>query len=145
MEDILHLKKNVIDLCINKSKTFIYTSALPSIFIKHALKRIDYNRKYKQKKLLKNVKQISKGLNNLGYEINSKTHIIPIVIGDEKKAMKFGKALMKNKIFAQPIRYPTVPKNQARIRLSVTAWLSRTQIDHALEIFERVGKKFEIL
>ena len=77
-----------------------------------------------EEKLAKNVKQISKGLQNLGYEINSKTHIIPILIGMKKKAMSFGKELMKNEVFAQPIRYPTVPKNKARIRLSVTAWLS---------------------
>ena len=37
-------QKNVIDFFINKSKSFIYTSALPSILVQHALKRIDYNR-----------------------------------------------------------------------------------------------------
>ena len=138
-------QNNVIDLCINKSKTFIYTSALPSIFIKHATKRLEYNREKRREKLTKNVKQFSKGLQNLGYEINSNSHIIPIIIGNEKTAMNFGQELMKNQIFAQPIRYPTVPKNKARIRLSVTAWLSHSQVSYALDIFERVGKKFKIL
>ena len=138
-------QNNVIDLCINKSKTFIYTSALPSILIKHATKRLEYNREKRREKLTKNVKQFSKGLQNLGYESNSNSHIIPIIIGNEKTAMNFGRELMKNRIFAQPIRYPTVQKNKARIRLSVTAWLSQNQINYALDIFERVGKKFKIL
>ncbi len=50
-----------------------------------------------------------------------------------------------NGIFAQPIRYPTVPKNSARIRISVTAWLSKKQIDDALEVFDRAGKKFDLV
>ena len=137
-------ENSIIDLCINKSKTFIYTSALPSILIKHTSKRMDYNREKQKKKLTDNVIQFSKGLQGLGYQINSKTHIIPILVGDEKKAMKFGQELMKGGIFAQPIRYPTVPKNKARIRLSVTAWLSKNQINHALDVFEHVGKKFEM-
>ena len=138
-------QNNVVDLCINKSKTFIYTSALPSILVKHAIKRMNYNREKRREKLTKNVKEFSKGLRSLGFEINSNSHIIPIIIGNEKIAMDFGKGLMKNQIFAQPIRYPTVPKNKARIRLSVTAWLSQNQINYALDIFEQVGKKFKIL
>ena len=59
--------------------------------------------------------------------------------------MEFGKELMKSKVFAQPIRFPTVPKNKARIRLSVTAWISPSQINHILDVFEKVGKKFDIL
>jgi glycine C-acetyltransferase len=49
---------------------------------------------------------------------------------------------MKNGVFAQPIRYPTVPKNQARLRISVTAWLSNTDIEKTLEIFNKAYKKF---
>ncbi len=43
------------------------------------------------------------------------------------------------------IRFPTVPKNKARIRLSVTSWLTRKQIEDALDVFESAGKKFKIL
>jgi glycine C-acetyltransferase len=50
--------------------------------------------------------------------------------------------LFNNGIFAQPIRYPTVPKNQARLRISVTAWLSSKNIEKSLEIFEKAYKKF---
>ena len=135
-------QNNVIDLCINKSKSFIYTSALPSFLIKHTLERFESNREKQKKKLEKNIRQLSDGLKEIGFEINSSTHIIPIIIGKEKSAMNIGEFLKSNGVYAQPIRYPTVPKNQARLRISVTAWLSKTEITEALLIFEKAYRKF---
>ncbi len=133
---------NVIDLCVNKSKSFIYTSALPSFLVEYSFKRFQSNREKQKRKLVKNIKQLTKGLKQLGFEINSSSQIIPIIVGDEKQAIEFGKFLFDNGIFAQPIRYPTVPKNQARLRISVTSWLSGTEIENSLEIFEKAYKKF---
>lgn len=135
-------KNNVIDLCINKSKSFIYTSALPSFLIEYSIKRFKSNREKQKKKLERNTRKLIKGLKQIGFEINSATHIIPIIIGDEKTAMKFGEFLMNEGVFAQPIRYPTVPKNKARLRISVTAWLSDKDIERSLEIFEKAFRKF---
>jgi len=135
-------QNNVIDLCINKSKSFIYTSALPSFLVEYSMKRFESNREKQRKILEKNTNLLSKGLKQIGYEINSNTHIIPIIIGDEKLAMKFGEFLFDNGIFVQPIRYPTVPKNQARLRISVTAWLSQTDIDKTLVVLEKAHKRF---
>lgn len=137
-------EKNVIDYCINKSKSFIYTSALPSALIQYSIKRMDSNREKFRKKLEKNRKLVSKGLKEIGYTINSDTHIIPIIIGNEKKTMEFGAYLFDKKIFAQPIRYPTVPKNQARLRISITSWLSEKDIERSLEVFETAARKFQI-
>ncbi len=81
----------------------------------------------------------------MGYKIDSNTHRIPIIMGQEKTALNFGKYLFNNGVYAQPIRFPTVPKNKARIRLSVTSWLTNILIDDALSIFESAGKKFKIL
>ena len=133
---------NVIDLCINKSKSFIYTSALPSFLVEYSFKRFQSNREKQKRKLIKNIEQLTKGLKQLGFEINSASQIIPIIVGDEKTAMEFGKFLFDNGIFAQPIRYPTVPKNQARLRISVTAWLSGTEIENSLGIFGKAFKNF---
>ncbi|WP_428324231.1 aminotransferase class I/II-fold pyridoxal phosphate-dependent enzyme [Nitrosopumilus sp.] len=135
-------QNNVVDLCINKSKSFIYTSALPSLLVKHSLKRFKSNREKQRKKLEKNTKSLAKGLREIGFEINSESQIIPIIIGKEKLAMDFGKFLFENGVFAQPIRYPTVPKNQARLRISVTAWLNDKDVERAFEIFEKAYVKF---
>ena len=136
---------SIIDLCINKAKSFIYTSALPGFLVEYSLKRFDSNREKYRKKLEKNVKTLSAGLKKIGYDIQSETHIIPIVIGNEKTTMQFGKYLFESGIYAQPIRYPTVPKNMARIRVSVTSWLSKSHIERALNVFESAGQKFNVI
>jgi len=134
--------QNVIDLNINKAKSFIYTSALPSILVEYSLRRFDSNREKQRKKLQENIKLISKGLREIGYTINSRTHIIPIIIGKEKTAMDFGEYLFQNGVHAQPIRYPTVPKDKARIRISVTAWLTLKDIENSLKVFDGAYKIF---
>ena len=136
-------QKNIIELCINRSKSFIYTSALPSTIIEFTLKRFNSNREQNRKKLWANIKLFHKGLQELGYETNSVSQIITIIIGDEKTTIQFGKYLFKNGIFAQPIRYPTVKKNSARIRFSVTAWHSKKDINKTLAILEKCTKKFK--
>ena len=109
------------------------------------MKRFESNREKQKKKLEKNIKQLSMGLIKIGYEINSTTQIIPIIIGSEKSALRFGKFLFDNGVFVQPIRYPTVPKNQARLRISITAWLSKNDIESALSVFDKAAKKFKIV
>ena len=136
-------QNNVVDYCINKSKSFIYTSALPSVLVEYAQKKImSASRERQRKRLEKNTQKIIHRLREIGYEIHSNTHIIPIVVKDEKKALGFSEFLLKNGVFVQPIRYPTVPQNQARLRISVTAWLNDTDIEKVLDIFQRGYKKF---
>ena len=133
------------DLIINTSRPFIYTSALPSFLVKLALERFSSKREKHRKKLWNNIKMIQKGLDSIGYNFNSSSHIIPIIIGNEKKVIEFGRYLFDNGIFAQPIRYPTVALGSARIRISVTALLTEEHINRSLDIFENAGKKFGIL
>jgi len=138
-------KKNIIELCINKSKSFIYTSALPRLLIDDATKRFESNREKNRKKLWKNVKKFSDGLKKIGFNDNSDSHIFPIIIGKEKIAMEFGEYLFKNGIFAQPIRYPTVSRNHARIRISITARLTNEQIAKSLHVLENAKSKFHLI
>jgi glycine C-acetyltransferase len=138
-------KKNVIDLTINKARPFIYTSALPNFLVDLAYQRFVSNREKQRKKLWQNIRTMHDGLRSLGYKTNSTTQIIPIIVGKEKTAMEFGKFLFEHGIFAQPIRYPTVKLNQARIRISITAWLSKNHIEKALDVLETAGKKFKII
>ena len=137
-------KKNVIELCINKSKPFIYTSALPGILISDATKRFESKRERNRKKLWKNIKKFSNGLKKIGLNVYSDSQIFPIIIGNEKTTMEFGQYLFKNGIFAQPIRYPTVSRNHARIRISITARLTYEQIEKSLSVLENAKNKFKI-
>ena len=138
-------RKNIIELCINKSKSFIYTSALPGILIDDATKRFESDREKNRKKLWKNIKKFSSGLKKIGFDVNSDAQIFPILIGKEKTAMEFGEYLFKNGIFAQPIRYPTVSHNHARIRISITARLTDDHIIKSLSVLESAKRKFRLL
>ena len=135
-------KRNLIDLCINTSKTFIYTSALPASINQYSLQRFDSNREAYRKKLWNKINQFHDRLNEIGFKTTSTSQIIPIIIGDEKKAMDFSKFLKSEGIFAQAIRYPTVKKNQARIRISITGWLSEKEIEYSIKILEKAKRKF---
>ena len=137
-------KKNTIEFCVNKSKSFIYTSALPGILIHDATKRFESKRERNRKKLWKNIKKFSSGLKKIGLNVNSDSQIFPIIIGKEKTTMEFGDYLFKNGIFAQPIRYPTVSRNHARIRISITARLTDEHIEKSLSILENAKNKFRI-
>ena len=137
-------KNKVIEFLINKSKSFIYTSALPSVLVDFALQRFISNREKQRKKIWKNISLMHSGLKSLGYEINSSSQIIPIIIGNEKTSLDFGRYLFEKGIFVQPIRYPTVKMNTARVRISITAWLSKNHIERSLDVLEQAGRKFRI-
>ena len=68
-------QKNVIDLNINKSKAFIYTSALPSFLVEYSLKRFDSNREKQQKKLQDNKELLLAGLKDIGYTKIGRAHV----------------------------------------------------------------------
>ncbi len=136
--------KEIIDLAVNTSRPFIYTSALPGFLAELALERFQSNREKNRLELWKKTRYLSDGLRSIGYSIESQSQIIPIIIGDEKKTLEFGKYLRNNGIFAQPIRYPTVNLGSARIRVSATNWLTDDIIAQSLDVFEKAGRKFGI-
>jgi len=137
-------QRNIIELCINRSKSFIYTSALPASIIEFTLKRFNSNREIRRKKLWNNIRLFHNGLKQIGYDVKSDSQIVPIIIGESKKTLDVGKFMLKNGIFVQPIRFPTVKKNSARIRFSITAWHTKKQINDTVSILEKCNKKFKI-
>ena len=137
-------RKDLIDLCINTSKTFIYTSALPSSINQYSLKRFSSNREKYRKKLWKKINQFHYRLNEIGLSTTSTSQIIPIIVGSEKKVVEFSRFLMTKGIFAQAIRYPTVKKNQARIRISISGWLSEKEIELSIQVLEKAKRRFNL-
>ena len=136
----------VVDLCTNTARTMIYTSALPAHIASHAMMRILYPlRLARQKTLEKNTIRLHKYLQKAGYDTNNSSHIIPVHIGDEKMALGFSKRLLKDGVYAQAVRYPTVEKNSARIRISVTASMTLRQIHTISDAIESAGRFFKII
>lgn len=77
--------------------------------------------------------------------MDSNTQIIPILIGDTKKTMDMTEMLLEQGIFAQGIRPPTVPQGYARLRTTVMASHSIEDLEMALSVFKKAGKKLSII
>ena len=125
--------KIYIDYFINKSSSFIFSTALAPVNVMWTNwlieNKIDLI-KEKQKKLNNLLKKVHEYLKD-----NRHTQIIPIIIGQNKQTIEIAKKLQQECFFLLPIRVPTVAPNTARLRLSLTADIT----------FEEIKKMFEII
>jgi glycine C-acetyltransferase len=135
------------ELLLNTSRQFIYTSALPDHLCSAAITAIPIAKNgHLQKRLRCNVAYFTSALKRLGFEIrNPVSQIIPLIVGKETKAVEFSNYLLNEGVFVQAIRYPTVRKGRARLRISLTAIHQQEHLDYAAEMFERAGKKMGLL
>ena len=135
------------ELLINTSRQFIYTSALPDHLCSAAITAIPIAKSgYLQKRLQWNILYFSEAIKRLGFKVgNSTSQIIPILVGKEVQALELSKELLEEGVFAQAIRYPTVKKGHARLRISLNAMHRQEHLDSALAAFEKAGKKIGIL
>lgn len=85
-------------------------------------------------------------LQQLGFDTGvSETPITPVIAGDPDRANALSDALLEGGIFAQPIVFPMVKREQSRIRTIVTSEHSRAQLDATLEVFASAGKKLGLI
>jgi glycine C-acetyltransferase len=135
------------ELLINTSRQFIYTSALPDHLCSAAITAIPIAKSgHLQRRLRCNIVYFSSALKSIGFQIRYPTsQIIPLMVGKETQAVEFSDQLLNEGVFAQAIRYPTVRKGQARLRISVNARHEQGHLDTAAEVFKRVGKKLGML
>ena len=133
--------KDLIDLLMNRARSFIYSTSLPPAAAAAGCKAIDIIDRTSvrlRERLWKNRKRLYDGLENMGFDTRgSETPIIPVLAGDVRNALRLGHYLYENKIFAPAIRPPTVPENRCRIRFSVTAGHTAEDIDKALECLKK--------
>jgi glycine C-acetyltransferase len=91
-------------------------------------------------RLWANTRYFKAGLAQLGFDTGaSETPITPVMMGDSATATRFSARLFEEGVFAQPVVYPTVALDKARIRTIVTAEHSTAQLDKALAAFAKVG------
>ena len=132
--------KLVREYLINKSRSFIFTSALPDYLAEIAIMSIQLaNRGDLQPKLYRNIDYFYKIANEQKIIIRKveKSPIIPLLIGSEKKALEVSKKLLRQNFFVQAIRYPTVKRNEARLRISLNTNHTREQI---CELLNHIAK-----
>ena len=73
--------------------------------------------------------------------MDSQTPIIPVLVKDSKQAVQFSQKLFERGIFVQAIRPPTVPVNTARLRVTVMATHTQSDLDFLLEQLQAIGKE----
>ncbi len=126
------LNQTLGQVLINKARTLIFTTALPSVnmaWSKFIIDKMpDFSIYREQLKSL--ATQCNQNINDLGFSV-SQSYIIPIIVGENKIAVTLAKHLQAKGFLVFPIRPPTVPKGTARLRISLTANLK----PHLLEQF----------
>ena len=133
----------VRELLINSSKQFIYTSAIPSHLCRAATAAISVTTQgLRQKRLSKNINYFMEGLKKLGVATRHfASPIIPIMIGNEVVSTQIARRLLKMGIFVQAIRYPTVRRGRAQLRVSITSEHTIEDLDFAITCLEKVSSK----
>jgi 8-amino-7-oxononanoate synthase len=126
---------------INKSRSFIYTTAIPPALAQAARAALTIIRQegHLRRQLLANADHLRTGLKGMGFDtMNSTTPIIPVLIKDPRQAKAISKRLLEQGIFAQAIRPPTVPEGTSRLRLTVMATHTQDDLDRLLNTLRTV-------
>jgi 7-keto-8-aminopelargonate synthetase-like enzyme len=136
--------RNLINLLMNKARSFIYSTSLPPALACACIEAINIASSKShilRKRLWKNRDKFHRGLKNLGYDtLGSESPIIPILAGDVPSSLKIGNYLYKKRIFAPAIRPPTVPEEKCRIRFSLSTLHTDEEIDFLLKSLKQYSK-----
>jgi len=130
---------------VNRARTFIYTTAPSPSASAAAIASLDLIQKEPRlrRKLWDNTRFVREGLAALGFSLmGSEGPIIPVLVGDTQRTLRFGEFLRQEGIFAPAIRPPTVPKGTDRIRLTVTAAHERKDLEKLLAVLKKARAKF---
>jgi 8-amino-7-oxononanoate synthase len=131
--------KELIDYLINFARSFIFATALPPVLCdaaREAFCVIEEEPKL-LKKLWDNIAKVHRGLTGLGFSLaKPESAVLPVIFGDEERALKAFEKLLALGVFIPAVRYPTVPKGKARLRITVSAAHTDQDIQKLLEAFK---------
>ena len=140
--------KNIVDFIRSYSPGFIFTTSIPPAIAAGAIASIRYVKdnqelrdKLKEKCLLIKEKLLAANIPFL----KTKSHIIPIIIGDSKLCKKAADELLeKHKVYLQPINFPTVPRGEERLRITPSPLHTDQMIDELINALEFTWKKLKL-
>lgn len=129
----------VIETLVQQARSFVYTTAQPPAIAAATLAslKLVQQENWRRDKLQQLIKQLRDGAAQLGLPLMlSQTAIQPLLIGDDKKALKLGQDLEQQGILVGIIRPPTVPKNTARLRITLSTSHEAEHINKLLDGLE---------
>jgi glycine C-acetyltransferase len=145
--------RDLIEFLYHRARPFLFSTSHPPAVAATCIAAFDVleNEPELMERLWENTRYFKKELGTLGFNIGgqntpaSETPITPIIVGEGRLAMEFSRELFQEGVMATGIAFPTVPEGKARIRTIMTATHTRQQLDKALEVLQRVGKRLGIL
>jgi len=145
--------RDLIDFLYHRARPFLFSTSHPPSVAATCIAAFDVLEQEPERinRLWENTRFWKKELGSLGFNIGgvntpaSETPITPIIIGDGKLTMEFSRELFKEGVLGTGIAFPTVPEGKARIRTIMTATHTREELERALDVLQRVGKRMNIL
>ncbi|MCT4587195.1 MAG: 8-amino-7-oxononanoate synthase [Carboxylicivirga sp.] len=137
------LNDGLKQLLVNKARTLIYTTALPPVnmaWTRFILERIPGFKSQRQQ-LRSLSAYLFDALRSKGYIVHQ-SHIMPVMVGDNKVAVQLADHLQKQGFLVLPIRPPTVPINTARLRISLTANMQQEQLEQCMQSIPDYKKEY---
>lgn len=141
-------KKQIIDYLRQKARPFLFSSATTPADTAACLAAVELLEASTElvDRLWENTRYFKAEIRRLGFDTGqSQTPITPVMLGEALLAKRFSQRLFEEGVFAMAIGYPTVPMGAARIRVMVSASLSRDDLDFGLEAFARVGRELGVI
>jgi 8-amino-7-oxononanoate synthase len=140
-EDVIHYIKHF-------ARALIFSASPPPASVAAVSAAIDIieEEPERRERLWHNTRKMLSGFKSLGFNTgNSATPIIPVIVGEDKKAFMMARMLHDMGIFANVAVSPAVPSGMSLIRTSYMATHTDEQLDRVLEAFEKVGRKLGII
>lgn len=143
-------KKEIIQWLRQRSRPYLFSNTLAPLIACVSTEVIKFLQspqgQKRLSKLHKNSQYFRLNLKKRGFKLIEGTHpIIPIMLQEAKIAASMAKHLLEEGIYVIAFSFPVVPEKKARIRVQIAATHTRTQLDHALEAFVKIGQKLRVV
>jgi glycine C-acetyltransferase len=136
------------DLLVQRARPFLFSTSAPPAVAAACLEaiRVLEEEPALHERLWANTRRFKAELRRLGFDTGvSETPITPVMMGDSALAGRFSDRLFDEGIFAQPIVFPTVALDKARIRTIVTAAHTDAHLEQAVAAFDRIGHELGLI
>jgi len=141
-------RKEIIEMLRQKSRPYLFSNSLAPSIVGSGIKVLEILEKSTslRDQLEENTKYFRKSMSAVGFDIKDGVHpIVPVMLYDAKLAGEMADKLLNEGIYVIGFSFPVVPKDEARIRVQISAAHSMEDLDKAINAFVKVGKELKVL
>ena len=141
-------RKEIIDMLRQRSRPYLFSNSLAPSIVGSSIEVLDIlsNSTELRDKLESNTSYFRSKMTEAGFDIKEGVHpIVPVMLYDAKTSQIMAEKLLDEGIYVIGFFFPVVPKEQARIRVQVSAAHTKEHLDKAIAAFTKVGKEMKII